>query len=219
MRITNLAILLFISLHASAQLPVRLEPHHHNVFENERVRALDVFFGPGDTSFYHLHATPSIFIMLSNTQSGSQLYGQQPESGPIIAGDISYDELKTPRYHRVWNSDTSWFQVIDIELPGKPSGATPSSLAGAGIVPLFNEAQANGYRLEPKAGDKITIPALATGYFLVSLGEAEVRISSPDGEQHRFMKAGHYQWLPGKGMTTLTNVGAAPMGFGLIQLK
>ena len=37
---------LFASLSLKAQVPVRDEPRHHNVFENNYVRLLDVFVSP-----------------------------------------------------------------------------------------------------------------------------------------------------------------------------
>ena len=68
-----------------AQVHVRNEPRHHNVFENEFVRILDVHLGPGDTTLYHLHNTPSVFIIFTNTNVGSQLIGKQPQKkGPML---------------------------------------------------------------------------------------------------------------------------------------
>jgi hypothetical protein len=218
MRISLLLLAVIFSNGAFAQqLPVRLEPRHRNLFENERVRVLDVRFAPGDTTLYHLHATPSIFVRLSDTRTGSQLYGGAVEYGDNKSGDISYDALSTPRYHRVWNADKDWFHVMDIELPGKPSGVAIPPIQGDGIIRLFSEPQANGFRLQPRAGERIQIPASASGYLLISLGNADMLISSADGEQHRIMSAGHYEWLTGKGLTTLTLKDAA--GLALIQLK
>src|SRR5215510_14434966 len=87
----------------TAQLPVRDEPRHHNVFENEFVRVLDVYLAAKDTTLYHLHNTPSVFIILANTNVSSQLMGKQPQKGANISGLVSYDSLATPRLHRVWN--------------------------------------------------------------------------------------------------------------------
>jgi len=199
------------------QLPVRLEPHHHNVFENDRIRVLDVHIGPGDTTAYHLHATPSVFMLLTTTRSGSQRFGEDTTQGVNQAGSIDYDELEKPRYHRVWNSDTSWFHVLDIELPGASSGLTLPAIQGEGIRDLFNGSRANGFLLQPAAGAKIRIPASAPGYLLVSLGDADISISTADGNVHRIMKHGHYQWLTGKGQATLSFKDAA--GLALIQLK
>src|SRR6188474_2716272 len=102
-----------------AQVHVRNEPRHHNVFENEFVRILDVHLSPKDTTLYHLHNTPSVFIIFTNTNVGSQLKGGPPQKGANIKGLISYDSLSAPRIHRVWNEDTSWFHVMDVELTSK----------------------------------------------------------------------------------------------------
>ena len=61
------------SVSVTAQVQVRNEPRHHNVFENEFIRILDVYLGPGDTTLYHLHNTPSVFIRFTNTNVGSFL--------------------------------------------------------------------------------------------------------------------------------------------------
>src|SRR5688500_5919065 len=116
-----LKFILFISalsycVFTSAQVNVRDEPRHHNVFENEFIRVLDVHLGPKDTTLYHLHNTPSVFIILTNVNVASQLAGQQPQKGANISGITTYDNMAIPRIHRVWNDDTSWFHVIDIEL-------------------------------------------------------------------------------------------------------
>src|SRR3977135_1689830 len=56
-----------------AQIPVSKEPRHHNVFENAWVRILDVRIPPADTSLFHKHEIPSVFLVLSNTKTGSEV--------------------------------------------------------------------------------------------------------------------------------------------------
>ena len=106
-----------------AQVPVKHEPRHHNVFENEYVRILDVHFGPKDTTLYHVHSTPSVFYTFTKTITTQQLMGRPAGRGSLSSiGAPSYDSLGTPRIHRVWNEDTTWFHVMDIELTvGKPT--------------------------------------------------------------------------------------------------
>src|SRR5215813_4867838 len=106
----------FLSI--TAQVAVKNEPRHHNVFENDRVRILDVFILPHDTTQYHIHSTPSVFILLSKTANGSQLINAQPVSSISTAGYCWYDSLISPRIHRVWNEDSLTFHAMDIELIG-----------------------------------------------------------------------------------------------------
>src|SRR5688572_19433388 len=105
-----------ISIFASGQIPVRDEPRHHNVFENDVVRILDVHLVPGDTTLYHVHNTPFLFIIFTNVIVSLQLFGGQPQKGASVTGIISYVRMTTARIHRVRNGDSSWFHVLDIEL-------------------------------------------------------------------------------------------------------
>jgi hypothetical protein len=208
----------------SAQVQVRDEPRHHNVFENEFIRILDVYLGPGDTTLYHLHNTSSVFITLANVKVGSQLTGQQPQKGANISGLIMYDAMATPRIHRVWNDDTSWFHVMDIELiAGQPKNnvalidASDLKLNEHEIVTLFNEKLVTGYRMRFSKGQTMKLPSSRPGYLLVSTGKAFVDITFNGTIQHRKMKAGHYIWLDGKEAITITSQEIAD--YILLQLR
>ena len=208
----------------SAQVQVRDEPRHHNVFENEFIRILDVHLGPGDTTLYHLHNTSSVFITLANVKVGSQLTGQQPQKGANISGLIMYDAMATPRIHRVWNDDTGWFHVMDIELiAGQPKNnvalidASDLKLNEHEIVTLFNEKLVTGYKLRFSKGQTMKLPSSRSGYLLVSTGKAFVDITFNGTIQHRKMKAGHYIWLDGKEAITITSQEIAD--YILLQLR
>jgi len=219
MRTSHLILALFFQIPGMAQLPVRMEPRHHNVFENDRIRILDINLRPGDTTFYHYHETPSAFVFFTHTLTVTQPYGKQPAEGWSTAGDFFYDALSTPRYHRVWNVDTGWFHVNDMELLGNPSGKPVPILTGVGIKQVFNEPRATGYRINGNAGQKIELPASSSGYLLMSLGQAGILLLKDDGVLHLIMQAGHYQWLSGNKSILLELQTEAPMGFALVQMK
>src|SRR3954465_4010114 len=114
MRIVILSFLLqCITCCALAQeVPVSKEPRNHPVFVNKKIRVLNVLLPAGDTSLYHLHSTPSLFISLSTTKTAAQLKGGQPSPfGFSTQGNIWFENLSAPhtRIHRVWNEDTSTF--------------------------------------------------------------------------------------------------------------
>ena len=201
-----------------AQVQVRNEPRHHNVFENEFVRILDVYLPPNDTTQYHIHNTPSVFIILTNTNVGSQLIGMQPQKGANITGEVSYDSLSTPRTHRVWNDDTSWFHVMDVELTSKRAFLRIPPLQNPTLRLLFNEEQVNGYETEIRPGGNLLLPASSNGYLLVNKSETVIdyKLTEP---QHRIMKAGHYLWIEGgKAITIMANI-QTPASLVLLQLK
>ncbi len=189
----------FSSLITTAQVAVRNEPRHHNVFENDCVRILDVFLAPHDTTQFHVHNTPSVFVIYTKTATGSQLKSGQPTKDLSKAGSFWYDSLATPRIHRVWNEDSVWFHVMDIELVGGKSHNNPPILHDPLLKLSFNEQQANGYSSQMKPFENIELVASTAGYLFLSFGEAAIEYKINGYTQHRTMKAGHYIWIdPGK---------------------
>jgi len=210
------------SLVTTAQVHVRDEPRHHPVFENEFIRILDVHLGPGDTTLYHLHNTPSVFLTLANVKVGSQLTGQQPQKGANLSNLVMYDAIATPCIHRVWNDDTSWFHVMDIELIAgqsinnvPPLNASDLKLNNDELITLFNEKLVTGYKIRFSKGQTMKLPVSRSGYLLVSTGNALLDITLNGTIQHRNMKAGNYVWLDSKETITSNTIA----DFILLQLK
>lgn len=113
----TLYILIVIPLIASAQVQVRFEPRHKNVFENKYIRLLDVHIAPSDTTLFHIHSTPSFFLILTNTKVGVQVKGQDWTTSQNIAGESWYQSfLNDTLIHRVTNCDTIPFHVTDMEI-------------------------------------------------------------------------------------------------------
>jgi len=205
------------SLSSSAQVQVRDEPRHHNVFENDLIRILDVYLGPGDTTLYHLHNTPSVFIVFTNTTVSSQILGGQPQKGANITGVIDYDSINTPRIHRVWNEDTSWFHVMDIELTGSKHRKNIPVLQNPFLKLLFIEQQVNGYTLDLKTGNALELPASARGYLIVSQIGSVIDYTINGVTHHRILKPSHYIWVEAGKNFSLRAKDAA--NFVLLQLK
>lgn len=200
-----------------AQVQVRDEPRHHNVFENEYLRILDVYLEPGDTTDYHLHNTPSVFVFLTSTATGSQLTGQGAVSNRSTANSVQFDSLNTTRVHRVWNIDTGWFHVMDIELTGQTPVTSPQPLTDPSLSPLFYEALANAYKVNLD-GKTLRLPPSATGYLLISFEDVDLHLQLGKNNTKRRMKPGHYAWIHrGESAGLRANTGIA--GFLLLQLK
>lgn len=112
-----LSILIAIPLIASAQVQVKLEPRHKNVFENKYLRLLDVNIVPGDTTLLHIHSTPSFFLAMTNTMVGVQIKGLDWTKSQNVAGESWYQSfLNDTLIHRVTNCDTVPFHVTDMEI-------------------------------------------------------------------------------------------------------
>lgn len=142
----TLYILYGFAFSINAQVQVRNEPRHHNVFENKYFRVLDVNILPHDTTLWHIHSTPSVILMFSNTITATQLKGKDWIKSPSVAGSAFYrDFAKDTTIHRVSNWDTVPYHVSDIELlsaydPGHPRKPLPFPV-------LFDTPKAFAYRL------------------------------------------------------------------------
>lgn len=148
-------VLLALTLSSSAamaQVQVSEEPMHHKVFDNGWVRVLDVHIPAGDTSQWHKHSTPSVFLILSDTKTGTEAK-LEPKAPPFTDGRIWFEGFyDTPRIHRVWNKDDHEFHVIDMELPHKPYGVIDQPLKDSAFRLLFDERPVRGYRMTLAAG-------------------------------------------------------------------
>ncbi|HYK44973.1 MAG TPA: hypothetical protein VEV83_07385 [Parafilimonas sp.] len=216
MRIRLLLVFAVCAAHSAFTQPaVRDEPRHHNVFENDHVRVLDVYLPPGDTTQYHVHATPSVFITFTRTVTTSQLMGQTAATSTSVAGMPWYDSLVTPRIHRVWNDDTSWFHVMDVELTGGSAHTNPPAVENVSLQLLFDEPLVRVYKAQLAAGNNINFPLSKAGYLVISTGNASLTFQTGGIIQQRLMKAGHYCWL-NEASTVTSNTSANLL---ILQLK
>ncbi len=110
------------SLRAQRVVPVHEEPRHSLMFEGGGLRVLDVQIAPGDTSLYHLHATPILYTSVSVSRTIEQLVGGDwppPGTPPIlqwVVGRTLSDTIYPvrPKSHRVTNIGTTLFRLIAV---------------------------------------------------------------------------------------------------------
>jgi hypothetical protein len=207
-----------ISCRGISQVPVSQEPMHHNVLENAWVRVLDVHIPPGDTTQFHKHETPSIFIVLSPVKTGSQVI-QEENSSTALRGDsaISFESFSTtPRIHRVWNEDSTEFHVMDIEILSKGKAAMRSPFSN---VPnsqlLIDAAPVRVYKLIMEGGKNLQMnnkrPVLIVG-LTDSTGNVSVNNKS-------FSRKGDLIFIePGKSIQILNQSGQ-PYSFAVLECK
>ncbi len=203
---------------ATAPVAVRNEPRHHKVFENEWLRVLDVHIAPGDTSLYHIHETPSVFIVLTNVRTGSDLIREGSiTQAPVTYGNLWFDGFyRGPRIHRVWNSDTAEFHVMDVELLHKEPAQTDSAWSRAGLQPLFDERPVRAYRFKDKGHKHTELAARSSPVLIVGL--------SGDGNgltvnKQPFRKKGDYLFIPAGHTIVLDNKANTPAELAVFQLK
>lgn len=144
-------IFFIFCIDAHAQIPVIKEPHHKSVLVNNYVRLLDVHINPNDTTLYHIHAAPSVIVIISNSTIGIQKMGESPSApGNVTAGSTSFvDYEKNPVTHRVYNSGNNVFHVMDIELVKKePSLDSCNALQENNIETTINNNLVRVYKFD-----------------------------------------------------------------------
>lgn len=156
--LTFIVVLLLPGYSAIAQVAVREEPRHHPVLQNKYIRLLDVWLPPGDTTLYHIHETPSVFVILSHTITGAQIKGgnwvkAEPALGNVWYRSFSPDIL----VHRVCNMDSVVFHVNDIEILSYYDSARSAKNKPLPYPVVFNNERATGYQLKGASIENYTV--------------------------------------------------------------
>jgi len=110
------------ALSAQRVVPVRMEPRHRLVLDRPPVGLLDVRIQPGDTSLFHTHAEPVLFVAVSASATDTQPLGGEWRGNPTRRvpswkpGTVfeSLDYATEPVTHRVANVGTGVFHLMGV---------------------------------------------------------------------------------------------------------
>ncbi len=204
----------------AAQVQVSKEPRHHNIFENGHVRLLDVHIPPGDTTMIHIHSTPSVFVILTNNvKAGSQVISEE-KIARLNTGDndnIWFEGFyKQPRIHRVWNSDTAEYHVMDIELTNKNFISVDSPLHRQAFRLLFDEKPVRAYLLTMMNLVNLNIPARKADLLMIRLTDSNLDISV-NGKS--LNKKGDFIYIPSGNPVEIKNGRNGNDRLGVFELK
>lgn len=187
------ATLLLYTASLSAQAQVSKEPRHRNALENKYIRLLDVHIQPGDTSLFHIHSTPSVFLHFTNTVVCSQIKGKEWVTAKNTEGNASYRSfINDTLVHRVSNCDTVPFHVIDAELlsPYKPA----KNLQALPFTVLCENEKVIVCRLTAGAFNNQIING--RGPMIAQLvADSEVKIHNKKGKELSQLNAGKYLYI------------------------
>ena len=205
-----------LQTHAQEVIAVSKEPLHKKVFENDYLRVLDVQIAPGDTTLFHKHETPSVFISLHPVKTGSQVIVEEG-SATVLSLDrrITFEGFyKSPRVHRVWNADTSVFHVMDIEVLTKGDKNTGAPIAGEAFKQLFDAPPVRAYRVTLKSNQDIEIKG-NTAVLVVGLND----VSNVMVNKKSFAKQGDFLFIAPSENIKLVNKALQEYSFALLELK
>jgi hypothetical protein len=177
-------------------VPVHEEPRHRPVFETAGTRVLDVQIPPGDTTLFHTHSDPILYVTMSSSQTRSQNAGAEwsaaAASTPAAANDAPAIAPTTPpgrmfsvttyaerpQTHRVNNLGPSLFRLIGITNASKGDtheGASAGFEAAAEISnPWFR-----GYRYVLRNGESAEHRHANPVAVVIAAGAGTVDVDSP----------------------------------------
>lgn len=195
-----LFLCIFRQVPATAQIPVRQEPRHKMVLENDYIRLFDVHIAPGDTTLYHIHAMPSVVVIITKSTIGTQVYHKPPSRpGEVLPGSTSFIDYGThPLTHRVWNQGSDTFHVMDIELLRKPSALDSCPvLYQPNLRFAWEQKMIRVYNMEIPGGQECDLQASRCGHLLVVIKGTVFSVPDKRSIQAvKQLKTGQYFWIP-----------------------
>ena len=214
-----LIALLFCSLQLMAQIPVSKEPLHKPVFQNKYIRLLDVVLQPGDTSLFHIHATPSVFVYLSTTKFSSQIKGKDWVEEKSLAGKAWYRSFSPDvLIHRVCNRDTMPFHVNDIEILSSYDTVNASHRKPLPFPLLFENERAIAYQLTKKDIKKKKVQTYAPLIVELINGDGILYHNTKTNESKE-IKAGHFQYVDPMTTFYFSSTGTSEINMIVFEIK
>lgn len=111
---------LLLSTAATAQDAAKVDPKHYKVeFENDQVRVLRITYGPHEKSVMHSHPA-GVAIYLTAGHGKFTLPGGKTVDANFKPGTVQWTDATV---HQPENTGSKGFEVIQVELKGKPAAA------------------------------------------------------------------------------------------------
>ncbi len=217
----SLSIFLIAVIHLKAQVPVSEEPRHHVVFANDKIRILNVILPAGDTTQYHLHSTPSVFIAFTQTKTVSQNIDKEPIAGISRAGNIWFENLNPPhsRIHRVWNVDSTAFHVMDIELLTKDSGFTEVPFSANHTQLVIDTPWVRVYSVELDSGEQVNLKNQHSDLLLIAISDGTLQLIENGIRSRSFIRSGNFYHVKPGDILSATNEANTAIKFALLEIK
>ena len=218
-------------------VPVYDEPHHRMVFEAPSLRILNVRVEPGQTSGYHTHDSPILYVQLSSSQLRTETLGPAPagppqgrgrgappaqaagQNGPPRPGRVSSTTsyVERPVTHRITNVGDRLFWLIAVltRLPGDES-VTPEAAGFAG-TPEFVNRWYRAYRFEVAPGAATTKHRHGAPVVIVQVTEG--RAVGEGAGRYDLTEAGQWAYFDAGDEHEVRNTGGTPVELVEVEVR
>jgi quercetin dioxygenase-like cupin family protein len=203
------------------------------LFANGTTKILEGQVPPGDTSWYHVHAEPILYITLSASQQRTQVLGQEWSGGgggrgaapagagrggtpagtagppPGIRATSTTTYYEQPVTHRITNAGDRLFRfmVVTNASPGDESAASAAD-TGFTATPELTNRWFRAYRIKLAPGQSTDAHRHSTESVIVQVSDGQAKAVGPMtwelGEQ------GRWAWFDSGTVHEIRNLGAVP---------
>lgn len=229
----SLSCLFVAAQSAAPEVEITAEPHHHQVFANDRVRIFYVEIPAHGETLLHWHRHDYVYINLGEAQVSNEAKGKQPVNVKLHDGDAGL--ISASFAHVAKNLNDTPFRNIDVELlhdtalrrlpkPSEDQRALAILQGGTQQVLWVKDGvRASEFELQPNAA--VPSQAKARAIVLVALNELDFYTNDPRShDAHEpaapkvHLKPGEAKWLPVGFRHPLVNAGKSVAKFVTLEI-
>jgi quercetin dioxygenase-like cupin family protein len=205
------------------------------VFEAGSTRIIDLRLPPGDTSLFHSHDSPILYVTLGFSQSRTQNLGQDwnnppprppasanagppPAPGPLrarISSTTSY--VQQPVTHRLSNIGDSLFFAIGVINSSAGDETLSVKDAGFSLEPELANRWFRAYRFSLAPGEASSEHRHKTPVVVVQASEG--RAVAAGAMKFELNEPGRWAWFDAGNLHELRNVGEARVEFVEVEVR
>ena len=179
---------------------------------------MDVWLQPRDTTQFHVHSLPSLFVYFTNSTVSSQTKGKEWVKSKAVQGQVRYTSyVEDTLIHRVTNLDSVPFHVNDLEILSTYN-STENRNKTLGFPVLFENVKSVAYQLSN--GDvNLSMPA-SHGPLILELIEGEkLFVHYGPGSQPKVLEPGKFQYIEPNEPFTLSTKGTTKVNLIIFEIK
>lgn len=215
-------------LAAQQVVPMYEEPRHHLRLTTETVRVVEVQIPPGDTTLFHRHDTPALYIAIAVAPTNAQHLGGPWGPGRAgddpgwQAGDVDIDSgyATVPVEHRVTNLGPALFHLL--ALARTAAAAPPPGPASDDGLPGHVEQRSTWFRSSRvvlAAGDRTGWMVPSRPLVLVQPLGGRADIERAGDTTVPLVTPGSWQYLPAGTRYRLGNPGTAATAIVAVRIE
>jgi uncharacterized protein (DUF885 family)/quercetin dioxygenase-like cupin family protein len=224
-------------------VPVYHEPHHRMLFAAGTTKILEAQVPPGDTSWYHTHTEPVLYITLSQSQQRTQVLGQEMNAGrgappagargnappaggrgnppgpavPAIRATSTTSYYEEPITHRITNAGDRLFRFMVVTNASAGDEKDTNSGAGFPGKPELTNRWFRAYRQILAPGQASEPHRHTTESVIIQVSEGKgLAVGAMTWE---FWEPGRWAWFDVDKVHEIRNTGTVPLEYIEVEVR